>query len=200
MTFAASAVVAGASIVDAAPVTLDGMNQIKSWTDYENVADDTPDNIWGDGDTKLFDEVGIYIEFKDGTTGSITFSGVSDYWNSGAPLAALPGVTITATGFFESYAGDGLWALNNTTSDEATGSTTKLPSITFGDPLNVKPRYFTIDYPDGIGPLPFGWDYAYVTTYGGYGEPNVGDVPLPAAGFLLVGALGGLAALRRRQH
>ena len=33
-----------------------------------------------------------------------------------------------------------------------------------------------------------------------YATPALPAVPVPAAGFLLIGALGGLAALRRRRH
>ncbi|MFV0336503.1 MAG: VPLPA-CTERM sorting domain-containing protein [Tropicimonas sp.] len=203
------AALACASIADAAPVTLEGMNQIKSWTDNEGVAAEMPDNIWGNADTEGYDDIGIYVEFANvagsrysGAVGSIVFSGVGDHWNTGTWSdifsANWSDVTVTATGFFEAYAGTP-FALNNITASETATAGSGTASIAFGTMYNGKPRYIRMEHGRDFGMIAGGWGSVTITTYGGRDDTNLTAVPLPATGLLLAGAFGGLAALRRRR-
>jgi len=80
------------------PDTLEGLKKIKQWTDYENKSGEMPPFIWAN--VQGTDRVGLYVEFADGTTGSITYRGIeAEWWNR--PNGFRPGLLATTrTGFF----------------------------------------------------------------------------------------------------
>ncbi len=80
------------------PDVLEGMKKIKQWTDYENKFNEMPSYIWGNHDGA--DRVGIYVEFHNGLTGSVTYNNLVkiDIWNRRHGTKMV--YPTTSTGFF----------------------------------------------------------------------------------------------------
>ncbi len=191
------AMIASISLVDAAPVTLDGMDQITQWTDKKSKDGDTPDYIWGTADALGYDKIGIHIEFNNGKEGSIIFAGVAAHWNTGdwSDTTVFSGVTVQATGYFAENYLNAPFALNNIASTGAEVGGVTVPAIAWGTaPENGD--FVSIEYGDDIRLPDSGWGSAVITTYGSLG---FAVVPLPATGLLLLGAFGGLVAVRHRR-
>lgn len=185
--------------VSAVPMTLDGLPMIKQWTDNEGIRDEMPGFIWGTADSDGVDTIGLYFEFQDGTTGGIVLSGVAPYWNTNTG-PAFAGVTVeSATGFFAAYAAAGVHFLYNT--DVTTSYPEALPIAWVFNPAtpfgsNVEPDYNDTASGSELRISGTGWGYVNVATYGGDGVPP--QVPLPASGLLLFGALTAVAVSRRK--
>jgi len=184
---------------EAAPMSLDGMGIQKQWRDNEGVNDEMPDFVWGDSDTAGANKIGMYVEFQDGTTGSIVLDNVASYWNTSG--TAFPLVTTPiATGFFAPYPTAGLHFLYNTAATTTFPQALPIawsinPSTPFGG--NVE-----LDYNNnGLGSqfrvtASFGW--VDITTYSSSADV-MNPVPVPAAALLFAPATAGLAFLRRRK-
>ncbi len=97
----ASFALAASGIANAGLISLDGMGLITEWIDYENQSNEMPGYIWGNSDTLKADGVGIYVEFANGLNGSLTYSGVSELWNStfsGLAYDSASGIFTQASG------------------------------------------------------------------------------------------------------
>lgn len=164
--------------VNAIPVSLEGMEIIKQWTDFENQTGEMPANIWGSSDATNEDRIGLHVVFDNGLEGSITYSGVSGLWNTGFTSLDAD----TATGFFTSA--NGLHGLFNN------GYTLAIAWIDFAMPFS---NNFDLDYTDYIGSHfranVSGWTSAEFTTY----STTVASVPEPEP--LIIWLLGSGLAL-----
>lgn len=195
---AAAISVLAVAAAHAIPATYDGMGMIKQWTDNENIRDEMPGFVWGTSDSDGANRIGMYVEFADGTTGGMSFTGVAPHWNTSGGI--FPGVTVdTAVGFFAAYVNAGLHFLYNTAPTNSYPQALPWafqnnPNTPYGS--NVEP-----DYNDGANGSEFristtGWDYVTIATYSSTVNANV---PLPASGLMLASVLGGVAAWRRRK-
>lgn len=169
-----AASISGINVGQSAPIALEGMGSIITWTDYESQANDMPDLIWGNSDTLLADSIGIYVEFENGLTGSATYSGVSGVWNTAyfAEIAAD-----TATGFFTGAGG--LHFLFN--SSRADSGFARIPMAWDGFVMPFSSN-FDISY-ENLNNSDFrastaGWQSATFTTYS---SSVLAPVPVPAA-------------------
>ncbi|MGG7566356.1 VPLPA-CTERM sorting domain-containing protein [Rhodovulum sp. DZ06] len=194
---AAAALAFGAASASAAPLTLSGMGMEKTWFDTEAAAAEMPDFVWGSADTAGADRIGMWVEFDDGTTGSLVISGVAPYWNTNG--GTFPVVFEVATGLFSGYGG--LHYLYNTA---ATTSFPQALAIAFNvNPTTPFGNNLELDYNNNSVNSQFrvstaGWTSVEIATYSSTAEA-LSDVPLPAAAPLLALGLGGLVALRRRR-
>lgn len=163
-----------AGIAQAAPATLSGMGQIKSWTDSETRLNDMPDSIWGSSDVDGANRIGLYVSFANGLTGTVTYNNISSLWNTDN----FTGVAFeSATGFF-SNAG-GLHFLFNT---PATNTYPAALPIAWDDFVMDFSYNFDLDYNDqDFGNSDFrgtvgGWETAEFATYS-----NTAPVPEPSS-------------------
>jgi len=150
-----SCIVACFSSATAAPLSLEGMGVVGNWTDFENQMGEMPAHIWGTSDATHENRIGLYVEFNNGLTGSVTYSGVSGLWNTAnfTPLAHD-----TATGFFTT-AGGLHFLFNNSTSLPMAWAGLSMPySGNFDlDYTNINGSHFRAT----VG----GWSSAEFTTY-----------------------------------
>ncbi len=172
----------------AAPVTLEGMNQIMQWTDYENQSGEMPGFIWGTSDSDNADQIGLYVEFANGLTGSVTYSGVSGLWNQSSFSLAAD----TATGFFTNASNMHI-LFNNA------------PSVNYPQALAIAwesfvmdfSNNFDLDYNEDLGSnfraSVAGWESATFTTY----SSTASAVPVPAAVWLFGSAIASFAGFSR---
>jgi hypothetical protein len=151
----------GSSSALATPLTLEGMNRITSWTDVEGQLGDMPDFIWGTSDTDGADEVGIFVRYENGVTGTATYSGVSGVWNSIFSNISPD----TATGFF---AGANLHFLFNVAETNTYPEALPMAWANANGPYSGN---FDLDYNDqNYGTSDFrasvgGWGFAEIATY-----------------------------------
>ena len=148
------------STINAAPETLHGMGIQKQWVDNEGVNDEMPDFVWGDSDAKAANSIGLYVEFSDGTEGSIAYTDISTKWNTHDEGGEF-GTLISATGFFAEY--NSLHYLYNSK------SLSNLP-IAWGDnPSTPFGSNVELDYSEQNGSQfridANNWDFVKVTTY-----------------------------------
>lgn len=182
----------------AVPISLEGLGLIKQWTDFENQAGEMPGFVWGNSDTLLADSIGIYVEFADGTNGSLTYSGVAGAWNtSNTGIFANPGLAFdTATGFFSTGTG-GLHFLYN--SAPTTGFPQALPMAWLGNTIPYSSN-FDLDYNETNGSnfraSTTGWGFAMIATYSSAFPTSV---PEPGTLALLGIGLAGMGLARRRK-
>lgn len=151
--------------------TLDGLDRVADWTDLETTSNEMPSQIWGTCDAAGADRIGIRIEFDNGTSGSLTYSGVSGVWNT----INFPGIIAdSADGVFASCAANGLHFLNN--------NNTTLPMAwdSCGIPFASN---FDLDYNAQNGSHfradTAGWVSARIQTYCGAGAAAAPSVPVP---------------------
>lgn len=187
--------VLGATSAHAVPASLGGLGLEKTWVDNEGITDEMPDFVWGSASTNNADKFGLFVEFADGTTGSIVYSGVSGKWGTTGPVI---GTVELATGFFAPYAAAGLHFLNNT---DSSGT---LPIAWASNPATAFGSNVELDYHDTASGSQFriqsaGWQSVEFATYS---STAVSAVPLPAGAALLFSGLvafGGIGAFRRRR-
>lgn len=192
----AMAVMISATGAIAAPVTFDGMGMQKQWVDNEDVRDEMPGFVWGDSDTQGADKIGLYVEFADGTTGGISYTGVSGHWNTNG---AEFGTISMAFGFFADYATAGLHFLYNTAPTNIYPEA--LPIAWIRNPTTPFGSNVELDYNDSSSGSEFrisasGWDFVTITTYSS--SADAPQIPLPATGLMLLCAIGGLGLARKR--
>lgn len=175
----------------AGPITLQGMNQIKEWTDLESASDDMPDFIWGTSDIDGADRIGLHVEFADGLSGSITYTGIVGLWN----MSNFTGVSAdTATGFFTEAVG--LHFLFNTAATNTYPEALPMAWQRFEMPYS---NNFDLDYNNFFGSnfraSVEGWESAVFTTY----SSTAVSVPEPGTLALLGIGLLGMGLSRRRE-
>lgn len=182
---AALALVVSAS---AAPVTLEGMNQIKQWTDTEAVSDEMPGFIWGTSDVDGANRIGLHVLFENGLEGSATWNNVAGVWNSAnfAEIAAA-----TSTGFMVGFSG--IHFLYNTAPTDTYPQA--LPIAWNGSVMPFSDN-FDLDYNDPFNNLKSnfrasvaGWGSAVFTTYSSTAQnvPEPSTIALLGIGLGLVG-------------
>lgn len=181
-------------VTGSAQTTFDGMSRVADWTDLEGTSNEIPAQVWGTCDADTEDRIGMRVDYDNGLSGTISFSGVSGIWNTSAGTFGItPDV---ATGFFASCT-DFHFLFNN-------GST--LP-IAWNSCSNAFSNNFDLDYSESFGShfraSTSGWVSARFQTYCGSGaaapaEPA--EIPtLPLSGLILtILALAGLSARRLR--
>jgi len=194
------AVIVGLTLIasaSAAPVTLEGMNQILQWTDTESVSDEMPGFIWGTSDGDGADRIGIHVLFANGLEGSSTYSGVAGVWNSGG-FAAIS--ADTQTGFMTGWQGIH-FLFNNAPTDTYPAAL----ALAWTDSPMAFSNNFDLDYNDPYNGLnsnfrasAAGWGSAVFTTY----SSTASAVPEPTLLALLGIGLGmvGLAGSKRRRE
>lgn len=163
----------GASLVHAAPLTLDGLALEKSWIDTENVSGDMPvgADLWGLSETQQADRVGIWVRYENGLTSWATYSGIDPgEWGTCCGVVATE---VTASGWL---AGAGLHGVGR---DD-------LP-MAWESAANPWTDNFDLDYDspfdsDWRASLP-GWGSVEIALYSNVGEPVAGsEVPVPTLG------------------
>lgn len=175
-----------------AQTTLDGMDRVGDWTDFENQSNEMPAQVWGSCDTDLADRIGISVEFDDGTAGTATYSGVSQLWNSsfGSGISAD-----TSTGFLQNCTGMHFLFNNGSNLPMAWNSC----NMTFAS-------NFDLDYSENNGShfraTTQGWVSAHFQTYCAAADakviPAVSPTSLVILGLLL--AIAGFFGLRYRKQ
>ncbi len=155
------------SVYSEAPPRLEGMEKIKQWTDYEDKLNEMPDFIWGHHEGA--DRVGLYVEFADGTKGSVTYSGLkkSTIWKKG--YTNKPIEPDTRTGMFKVDKTSPLHFIRNIPASlvvKQPGSALPMAWITLSTPYTAN---FDLDYLNSNGSqfrarVP-GWGYVTITTY-----------------------------------
>jgi len=172
--------------------TLDGLDRVADWTDLENTLDDMPSSIWGTCDSTSENRVAIRIDLDDGSSGTMSYSGVSGVWNS-SNFANIP--ADTATGFFAACTN--LHFLHN--------STASLP-MAFQSCDTSLANNFDLDYANANGSNfraeSTGWVSARIQTYCGSGAPVAPEpaiaVPTMSVYGLALTCLGLMFVARRR--
>lgn len=193
----AAAVALIATGAHAAPVSLNGLGLEKTWVDTEAGADEMPDFVWGDASFNNANEIGLYVAFDDGTTGSITWTGVSPYWNT-SPNNFLDMNVTSHSGFFSLYANAEVHFLYNTAA--TTSFPEALPIAWSNNPGTPFGGNVELDYNEQNGSQfrasVTGWGSAEWATYSS--TASVAPIPLPATLPALAFAVGWLFLLRRR--
>ena len=176
-----------------AGVMLEGMGMVKQWVDFEDQLNEMPDNIWGTSDTDGADRIGLAVEFENGLSGSVTYSGVSGLWNT----ANFPGVAAdTSTGFFTSASG--LHFLFNTPRTTSYPDALPIAWVSFSMPFSGN---FDLDYNNFFGSnfraSTTGWGSGTFTTFSSTAAVNA--VPEPTS-MICFSALIGLVVVNRRRQ
>lgn len=196
-TLLAALITAGiSSTVSAAPITLGGMNIASQWTDFSNKNGEMPANPWGDTSLKP-NSVGFYVEYANGLTGSATYTGLANYWNTTCCSLGPNGqiMPTTATGFFVGsnngyYAG--LHGINNTGFALPAAWTDLRNEYTWNFDLSFENRNNSTWRADNTN-----WNNVTITLYTSTAAAAV-DVPEPASVALFGLGMLGFAAARRR--
>ena len=158
------------------------MGLITTWTDLESGSGEMPASIFGQSHIEGADRIGLYVEFENGLSGSVTYSGVAGLWNS-----IFTGITAeSATGFFTNAVG--LHMLYNV------GTTLPMAWEDFSMPFSGN---FDLDYNNALGSHfranVAGWGSATFATYS-----STAPVPEPSGALLAGLGVLGLVARRRR--
>lgn len=176
--------------VQAAPIMLEDLGLLTSWTDLETGNGELPDNIWVNSDVERADRIGIWVRFADGTEGSATYSGVADLWNT----AFLDLAADTKTGFFDVAGGDRLHFLFNSVDGGNLPMAWNGLEMPFSNNFDID--YFTYQSNSHFRASVAGWQSAEFAVYSTSG--NISQVSEPGAAMLLLLALTGLAYRRKR--
>lgn len=176
--------------VQALPITLEGMNMIMQWTDFEKEHNELPNKIWGTSDIEGADVIGLYVEFKNGLSGSVTYSGVADKWNTYTTYTTAA----TATGFFTS-AGPNHHLYNV----DATNTYPEALPMAWKWFVMPYSKNFDLDYNECNGSHfranSLGWGYATFATY----SSTAAAVPEPTTILLIGIGLSGLVFCQKKR-